>query len=254
MDGKFSFVVYIDILGTTEGQQDYEDRFQNFRTAISESFDSTFWGAFGQFEDPRRLEIRGLSDSVFLILQLRKDIPPSPVNYRDLEYGLVDEFFQSLVRLQGRCLREQNPLRGGVTIGITKVEERRSQIVNFIGGTAISDAVNIEEDLKMCGIAFAPKSMLELEMHEVFDKYTSRLKNKGLIKQFDVPTVHGLIKSYCLSWPKDFDLNEMCSRFNLYMPQHRADTHQCRDFKKAAKFFAAARVMNEECRIEEENL
>jgi hypothetical protein len=244
LDGRFGFVVYIDILGTTEGHQDYEERFQDFRTAITDKFDSTYWGGKG-------LAIRGLSDSVFFILQLSDNIPPSPVNYRNLEYGLVEEFFESLVALQGRCLEDKNPLRGGVTIGITKVEPR-SQIIDFIGGVAISDAVKIEESLKMCGIALVPKSMLELDLHDVFDRYTNRLMRKGLIKHFDVPTVHGLVKSYCLSWPDGFNLNEICTRFGRYMPRHRSDTHQGRDFKKAAKYFAAARVLNTECYAQED--
>jgi hypothetical protein len=91
LDGRFGFVVYIDILGTTEGHQDYEERFQDFRNAITDRFDSTYWGGKG-------LAIRGLSDSVFFILQLSEDIPPSPVIGHRLSISLEAQQSRMLSR------------------------------------------------------------------------------------------------------------------------------------------------------------
>ena len=241
---KFGFVVYVDALGTSEGQHDYEQRFTNFRNVISRLFPYTEW-------QTRGLTIRGLSDSVFFILHVGEEPPSNPRGTRGFGFQTVEDFFLKLKELQEESLEVNMPLRGGVTIGMTKIDViGTTPVINFIGGEAIVDTVEIEQNLKMCGIAFAPRYMLEQNLQDIYNRYVTRLLNKNLIEPFDVPTSYGLIETYCISWPDDFDIQNLCRSYSDNMPRYRSDRRN-RNIGIALKYYAAGLFGGTRCDLTE---
>jgi hypothetical protein len=170
------------------------------------------------------------------IFFLQGDLQKDQENIRD--------FFEKFVEFQRFCLEIDMPLRGGVSYGHATADPLLTQIVTFLGGTPVVQAVRIEESLKMCGICFVPHITLKEKYHQEYKQWIDFLKDEEIIMEFDTPTDFGLLQLLLVKWPEGTDLVKISEEFTKLQPEKAEDlVPPKKDIAAASKYYSAMKFI-----------
>ena len=183
---KKRLLLYIDFLGFSElvKSQSLKESLKFYRRTLIEY-------EFLKIEKKYDINFEIISDSIFIWIE-------SPDNYR-----AAIKLFAIASKISSQSIIKKRPIRGAIIFDEFKIGEKKFKIIkseiksHLILGKGIISGHRWEQIQEWIGISVNPICIEEI--NKEFRGLFTELNDLKLLAEYNIPTKHGLIKSYAIN-------------------------------------------------------